>query len=205
MNKNNPWLTIWTSPRETIKKIVAKDPNQSIWILASIIGFGYLYDLAMELPGFVVLVLLPMAVLSPFLGMVLLNIEAWIYLKVGEWLKGRAKFQVVRAAGAWSSIPMIPLIPVIMGLELIPFIRDVSISSAAFLVSLYIALLTVLFVLIVWSIVIQIGTISQVQRFSICRATVNVMAALIMSTILWLIIRSIFMFFLIGSLRAFTG
>jgi hypothetical protein len=194
---NNPWLTIWTSPRETIKKIVAKDANQSIWILAVIVGFPSVLSLFMLfMPDASRGVsLITSAVLSPFVGMLLLNIYSWILLQTGKWLKGRADREDIRAALAWSYVPTIISLLLFIWIEpqYIQMLHEGrtilnwdNLPATAYLIS---------GVFGIWALVLEIGTISQVQKFSLWRSFGNIILGGLGILIFWLIIEFIFGFF----------
>jgi hypothetical protein len=193
MEKNSPWLSIWTTPRKTIKKIVANDPNQSIWGLASILGFLTFFHMAQLFFGkwdpFVLVV--SAAVVAPFLGFVLLKIYSWIYELTGKIFKGRGDREDIRAALGWSYVPLALTIPLWI---LSIFMFNILNHDSSMILLLF------LFVLAVWSFVIQVVTIAAVQKFSILQAIGNVILGYIGINIFWFIIA-----FLIGFFRAFTG
>jgi hypothetical protein len=193
---NSPWLTIWTAPRDTIREIVAKNPNQYIWIFAVIGGFpNALFSMMGLFPDLnpMARILISLA-LAPIIGMILLTINSWFYLQIGKIFKGKGDLLSVRAAIAWSYIPVILIIPVLIWIQPIfnDFIAGADSSAlmdkliAETLIWLIITWLACL-VFGVWGLVIQIAGLSVVQRFSIASAIGNFILANVAITFAWTI------------------
>lgn len=107
----NPFLTIWTRPRATIRQIVARDPKQYLLPLVFLSGVGDLLDQASihNLGAFFsVSFLVLAALLFGFLfGLFQLLISAFCVKFTGQMFNGRANQVALRAAIAWASIPAI--------------------------------------------------------------------------------------------------
>lgn len=124
-----PWIAIWMSPRETIKKIVSRDPTSQVIMLGALAGGLSLtnFFLAIALspaasasaPHSQLNAYLPILTLaSPFLGamigVLMLYINAFLIDWSGRALGGSGNAVTVRAAVAWSSVPIICLSAVML-------------------------------------------------------------------------------------------
>ncbi len=182
----NPWKTIWTEPRATIASIVAENPNRSLWCLAAIYGFSSLLNtfqsimlgINLRLPAIFLLAL----VLAPFWGYIAFSIWSWVVCFTGKWLKGTGSFQAVRAAYAWSCAPLIANIPLwfilaaIFGQQLFTnFSENYLLTDGQ--VTVLFAILIIRIAAAIWSIVIYLNALAQVQQFSILRSIGNVLIA----------------------------
>ena len=109
----NPWLEIWYRPRQTIRRIVAHNPNKYVWILAIVSGIGgLLIDYASISLGenpdqFYLLLSVRLLLWGVVWGVIGLQISAYASSKIGRWLGGNATLAAVRAAGIWSALPVI--------------------------------------------------------------------------------------------------
>lgn len=130
----SPWLTMWTRPRETIRRIIYYDPKRDVLILATLHGFVFalmlvLYpflsialasNMAYEVPEIQASELsgLPSisftalaigigicAIVGPIAGLINLYLYGWLLRVTGRWLGGTAYPVEVRAALAWSAVP----------------------------------------------------------------------------------------------------
>ncbi|MFN2272712.1 MAG: Yip1 family protein, partial [Anaerolineae bacterium] len=132
----SPWLTMWTNPRETIRRVVYYDPKRDVLLLAALQGFvsffgGMLYiflllvlisndyvgapgtwesDLS-NLPSMsftaLAIALGICATIGPISGLIGLYLYGWLFRVTGRWLGGNAYPIEVRAAIAWSAVPQI--------------------------------------------------------------------------------------------------
>lgn len=107
----NPWLSIWTQPRATIRAIVEVDPERYILILAALAGFGETLGRASSknfgdlFSPFSILMLT--VIIGGLGGIISLYISGAILSWVGGVFGGEASDKDVRAAIAWSSVPLI--------------------------------------------------------------------------------------------------
>jgi hypothetical protein len=171
----NPFVSIWTDPRTTIRRIVKRDPTEGVTLLVALFGIsnsldrGSLGDAADDLPLFVIL--LVAIVLGSLSGLASLWLPSHLMKFVGSWLlEGRASRAELKAAMAWGMVPrisvMILLIPMIMvfGKD---FFSDkffeVEPTSGQELLLIIHELLTV--ACICWSIIIASMAIAEVQGF----------------------------------------
>ena len=195
MLKTNPWLSIWTRPRETIRAIVSENANKGLWWLAAIYGFSSLlnsfqsFGLGASMGAFPIFLLA--LIFSPIWGYVLFAIWSAFVCWTGKWLKGRGDFQSVRAAYAWSCVPLVVsafLWFVMMGLFGVTLFLPgdhLLTNSAAFLL---LAILFAKVILAIWSLVIYLNALAEVQQFSILRSIGNVVIAGILIGVVFAIV-----------------
>jgi hypothetical protein len=198
----NPWITIWTKPRQTISHIIGQNPNRSLWALATIYGFCSLINMAqsmilgtaMNLWGILLLTL----ILAPFWGYINFSVWSWVVYLVGKCLKGSGRFVDVRAAYAWSSVPLAVNIPLwllmvaLFGHQLFLELPDSHLLPNSLVILLFFILI-VRMGLSVWSLVIYLNGLAEVQQFTILRAIVNVVLAGILLGIVMFILWNLFM------------
>ena len=177
----NPWFSIWTQPRATIQQIVDSDPGQSVLILAGISGFASTLDSVRDtglgdgIPWFYIVLIC--ALIGSLLGIVGLYVFSFLLHWTGKWLDGRASQPLIRAAGAWAQVPIIwglllwvPLIA-LFGQDLF---RSGSFGLESNPFSPYLPpILATLLVLEVWSFVLSLHCLAQVQGFSVWKALGN--------------------------------
>lgn len=197
MSEKSVWLSIWVRPRETIRRIVDQNPKRNLWLLAGIYGFSSLLNSFQSLSfgswmGIVPIFILAL-VFAPIWGYIVFAIWAYIVAFTGRWLKGLGDFQAVRAAYAWSCVPL--LIGDVFWIGMMVFLgssifmnppaEQVQPSGPAmFLLSLLLGKM----VLSVWSLVIYFNALAEVQQFSVWRAIANViLAGIIVGIILGII------------------
>ncbi len=107
--EGNPWLTIWTRPRGTIRRIVDADPAHGVIALGAISGFTGVLFLAYKIrlgdrlePGSILAFATVIGTTSGILRVYLVGaFLSW----TGSWLGGVATPREARAAFAWGSVP----------------------------------------------------------------------------------------------------
>ena len=193
----NPWISIWTSPRSTIARIVQENPNRGLWWLCAIYGFSGLLNFFQSMMlgdrlgiGAIFLLALVFSVLWGYVSFSIWSFVVWI---TGKMLKGRAEYKVVRSAFAWSCVPFV--INVILWVILAFMFGQLLFMNTtggyaftqgqvAFLFFMIIARIAVG----IWSLVIYINALAEVQQYSILRAIGNVvLAAILLGVVFWLI------------------
>ena len=107
---HRPWLSILFSPRSTIRAIIDSDPHRYVYVIVMIAGvfeflssaserdFGDSISLVVILAGSIVIA--PLAIIGWFING---SILGWS----GRLLGGKATSDEVRAALAWSNVPLI--------------------------------------------------------------------------------------------------
>lgn len=188
-----PWIAIWMSPRETIRKIVNRNPTHQVLMLGALSGglamLNFFLCAALNFnvlpPPARLVPYLPMLTLaSPFLGAALgvlaLYINAFLIDWSGRALGGAGNAVTVRAAVAWSSVPTICFSAVMLlillgsgtwnalGLSM-PDPNAVAEAAAAaknpFTVTRGVEAL-----ISIWSFTLMLNGVAEVHRFSIWRA-----------------------------------
>ncbi|WLR51567.1 Yip1 family protein [Bacillus tianshenii] len=171
-----PWLTIWTMPRITLRRIFNSNPTKGLIPLAALVGIGSILGQAsgreMTLSTLLALALF----FGPVVGVVLMYGGSWFTYLTGKWLHGQATQQELRAAYAWTSLPNIAAIPIAL--------TEISIFGTGGLVevnimqnALYLPFLLLEMVLLIWGIVLYVIGISEAQQFSIGKALLNIFIA----------------------------
>lgn len=185
----DPWLTLWTRPRETIRHLIDHRPGYGVLLLAALSGIssslgqssnrntGDQFGLGT--------ILLVAVVFGPLFGILLLYFAGWLVSVTGRWLGGDAPPAHVRTAIAWGSLPNVA------GLLLwIPAIalagRELFTSEAPELASH--PLLALLLVpvglgwitLAVWGLVATVQGLGEAHGFSAWRALGSLALALLL-------------------------
>ncbi len=184
----NPWLTIWTEPRATISRIVSHNANRSLWLLASIYGFSSLLNsfqtfvVGQQIGLFQIYFLA--AVLSPIWGYIGFSIWSFFISITGKLFKGAGTFKEVRAAYAWSCVPLVVnlvlwlILGAAFGRTLFMPIDETHPLTQTQVVLLFVVLVARL-VTMIWSLVIYVNTLSEVQKFSVLKSIGNMLVAVI--------------------------
>ncbi len=207
MERLNPWLSIWTKPRATIAQIVQEKPNRSLWVLAFIYGFCTLFSLfqsvalgnAVHPLGIVVLGL----IFAPLYGYVNFSVWSWVVFLTGKWFKGQGTFKTVRASYAWSCVPILFNIPlwllmvVLFGHQLFMNFPDAAQMSNSQVFLLFVILIAKV-TLAIWSLVIFLNALAEVQNYSMVRAIFNVFVAGIILGVLFFVFWSLLLYALGG-------
>lgn len=180
----NPWTAIWIKPQETIQKIVNFNSKHCFVFLASVYGFNMLMQVMQglslgqefSLTG----ILVAAVILAPFLGMLSITISAFLLQWTGKWIGGKGNFLSIRASVAWANVPNI--INILMWLILVGYFKkavftdtfgqtqfvgkEIYFATSIFLVQT---------VMSVWSFIILIKSLGQVQGFSAWKGLFNVL------------------------------
>lgn len=188
---SNPWLSMWFSPRATMGRIAAHDPEAMVFFLASIGGISGLVDHAAERHlgdqlGWPVIVLLAV-IFGPVTGVLGVYFSGWLLRLTGRWIGGRGTPEGVRAAIAWSNLPTLAVLLLRIP-EIALFGQDLFTRTApAISQSLGLRMILSGFVLAqgglaLWALVLLVLGLSAVHRFSAWRALGNLaLAGLVLS------------------------
>jgi hypothetical protein len=185
----NPWLSMWVHPRATIESRI-RIPRKYIWVLAWIYGFSSLLSLCQSFPevlhiGISAILLWTVILAAPW-GYVIFAFWSALVLLAGKIFKGQATFLSVRSAYAWSCVPLIANIPIWLILiifygNLLFFGLDqggqVSLPGPS-LVLLFL-LLSAKLVFSIWSLVVYLQALAEVQGYSMMRSIGTVVLAAI--------------------------
>jgi len=184
----NPWFSMWTRPRATIAQIVERDPTRHVLLLAAISGTAQTLDRAsmrsagdtVDLPTIFLLA----AVGGPVGGIIALYLGSLLLRWTGSWIGGNASAKHVRAAMAWSGVPiawaLLLWIPelAIFGKELFTTATP-RIDSSTGLLLLVLSFAAIEIAIGVWAFVVFLKSLGQVQGFSAWKALGNGLLALL--------------------------
>jgi len=186
----NPFITMWRRPRATIRAVVAIAPTYMVSSLASLAGIGQALDRASSLNlgarGGALGTLFVAMIAGPIGGMFALWIVGWIIEQVGRLLGGQASRNAVRAALAWSMVPLIWAlllwIPklLLFGDEI--FMSDMtSVDTNPFAAFALLVFVVLDVAAALWTFVLMGKSLSEVEGFSVWRA----LAALVLGWVLY--------------------
>jgi hypothetical protein len=171
-----PWISMWGHPRSTIRMLVQTDPKYGLFALPLIYGLENFLFFAnwwsLGLTHSVYSLLLAALMIIPPAALFWLYMGGWFLQMTGRWLGGRASAKQLRLSLAWSKIPSVASIFMWMILlsaqpDLV-FIQDGGGPS-----SLFINLITL--ILSIWSYLLLIQCLREVQKFSVGRSILNVL------------------------------
>jgi hypothetical protein len=185
-----PWVAIWMSPRETIMKIVNRDPTHQVIMLGALAGgltmlnffLGAALNFTPTPPPARLVPYLPILTLaSPFLGAAFgllgLYIGAFLMDWSGRALGGVGNAVTVRAAVAWSQVPQIcfsaAMLLILLGIgvwqAVIPSLPDPNAATGAAANQLTLTR-GVESIISIWSFILMLHCVGAVHRFSAWRA-----------------------------------
>ncbi|MCC6127913.1 MAG: YIP1 family protein, partial [Chlamydiae bacterium] len=110
MSRLKPWLSMWTAPRKTVRKLIETNPNYGVfWLSAAymlqlVLFCLNFWSLGFKAPHYVLI--FPSLLLSLALGFVWLFFYGWILHFTGHWFGEKAPTAHLRAALVWSKLPM---------------------------------------------------------------------------------------------------
>lgn len=191
----NPWVSMWNQPRSTIRAIVHSKPAYGVFYLAAVYAlqsfFFYANWWSLGLNAHYHLWMTLGVILSPIIGIVWLYFQGLIYSISGRLLKGAASPAHLRSAVAWSTIPY--SITLLMWLFLIfASAENVFIQDAGGPSSLFVNLIAM--IVGIWSLVLLIQSLREVQQFSVGRSILNVLLSCILSAIFYFLLISVFVY-----------
>lgn len=187
-NKKNPWLSIWVRPRSTIESIVEYNPKYRLWTLSALSGLPILLQFAQTFmlgKSSSTLSIFIIAVIFSFL-VGIINITVWsaLCLWTGKWIGGKSNFSHVRTAVAWSNVPHVVTVILWLGLIFVfkgelfsgGYVNDLIAWKGMFLAGTGLIQL----VCSIWSLVILINGLAQVQGFSGWKGILNVLLPILL-------------------------
>ncbi|MBX7245594.1 MAG: YIP1 family protein [Candidatus Sumerlaeaceae bacterium] len=170
----SPFRTIWTSPRETIRRIVANDPEFYVIFLTCLVGIQGSLDRASARSlgdKWPVPFIIGLACTAGPVGSLL---SLWLFSHLirwtGRWLGGTAIREHIRTAIAWGYVPVVFSLPLwipelaLFGSELFTEETPRLDSQPELLIS-FLAFCAVEVVLGLWALVLFCNTIAEVQGF----------------------------------------
>jgi len=194
--QGNPWLSIWTEPKRTIRSIVDTDSRFGFLILAFFYGLPLAFNSAQSFNLVSVIpfwaVVAASLIASFFLGMMGICVSAWLLQVVGRWMGGRGDFASVRAAVAWSNVPN--CVTVLMWGVLLSLFGS-SVFNRHFAETQFIGYQAgILFLVMlvesiasIWGFIILLNVLAEVHGFSLWKALLNVLIPFVaVVAIIWL-------------------
>ena len=200
----NPWFSMWLHPRRTIRQIVETNPERLVLSLAAIGGIAEaLTNMASDSKGdgmSLTAILLTSLIVGPLMGILGLWLGGILLRWTGGWIGGQANSRRIRATLAWSNVPLIwsllLWIPAILlfGTELFAKATPV-IDASAMLAGLYLTFSFAIGIVSIWSFVVFLHALGEVQGFSAWKSLLNSILAVlvvlvpllvIIGTMIWL-------------------
>lgn len=186
----SPFTSIWTRPRETVRHLVQTDPTRHVVQLAMAGGVAQSISQAMdagvgdtlELPAILALTFL----LGSLFGLAAVYVGSVLIEWTGRWLGGQGSRLQLRTAIAWSHVPWAAFL-FIAGLVFaligkLPFVSEEVMATlpvgAGDAVVLGIFAI-VMIVVAIWSFVILLKGVAEVQGFSAWKAWGNLLLCLL--------------------------
>ncbi len=175
----SPWLTIWLSPRRTIRRVIDGEAGATWWPVVALSALGQAIGaLAFDPDGSLAVsrsfMPVTIGIAQTIFGVV---VGPFLLAFVGGWLGGDADPSDIRHAIVWGNVPFavaavgwIPLALWFRGSLSDPN-ADIPLALVPFMLALGVAAL--------WSVVTQILALAEVQRFSVWRAIASVLILMI--------------------------
>jgi signal peptidase I len=187
-----PLISVWLSPRQTIDRILATRPQHLVLLLASL---GTISGFAAQILSFGLIdqllnwrVLLGLAVAGTVAGIVFLYLAALVFNWTGRLFGGRASMLELRALLAWSATPSIlGLIVVLVILVASKFFISESAVTPNGLSLLLKAITTICGL---WSFIVLLLMLSRVQQFGFWRTIAAYVLGLILPLAVAFLIRT---------------
>lgn len=174
MMELNPFLSVWTQPKETARQFIKNDKLGYTMILSCIAGIGtviaslqnsgFFQDLS---PAFLIFGILIAGIISGFLS---LGLNALLYTFIGKLYGGHGRMRDMAVAMGPTVIPHTILVPVIIfyalyyGKLFFAAPADFNLTSIPFGADMILLLLSL--IASIWSVVIASKTIGLVHGFS---------------------------------------
>lgn len=176
------FITIWTRPKQSIRKIVDLNPTYGIYLLSCIYGICYTFN-KFEKKSYgdqhsFWLLIVGAILIGMFTGILNIYLRGWLIGKTGKLLGGVGSVEAIRAAVSWGRIAYIPtLFFWIINFCLLgedSFKSVIPILETNGLVALGLLLImSVNNILLLWGRIISIFCIAEVQGFSFWKALLN--------------------------------
>lgn len=165
--------TIWTKPAQTILHMIRYYPGEYVWLLFYLGGVAKGIDRAiLKSAGDttpILMIIIAIAIIAAPLSMAVLNVYSMLLSRTGQWLKGTASHEECRMAIAWSLVPSIAsLLLLIPGFALFGTTLFTSEPSPYPTLSTIFMVLDLL--LSAWTVRTLAITVATVHQFSIGRA-----------------------------------
>lgn len=167
----NPWVSMWSHPRATIRYLFQTKPRYGVFLLAAVYTLQALFYFANYASfghsfSFATLFFGSLALAFP-LGILWLYLVGWILVWAGRLCGGKADSESMRLVAAWSRIPF--SLNIFMWVILFLTAPDTAfLQRPANVTLLFINFIAV--ILWTWSVVLRLQAIREIQGFSIARS-----------------------------------
>ncbi|MEM7313638.1 MAG: Yip1 family protein [Planctomycetota bacterium] len=184
--KLNPFFSMWTEPRATMRYILDTNPTRHVILISCVVGISRSMGRAVRQEdgelGLIATLVLTTAIGSVY-GIISLFLSAWLVGAIANALGGKANQVEMRAAMSWGSIIYCWMLPiVIIMLALVSTTDGLQGPYAIPLVFLTI----VMGVLSIWSIVVLSKAVGEANQFSAWRGFAAISIAFIVAMVLML-------------------
>ena len=170
----NPYLTIWTKPRMTIRAIIERGADKDFLRFVFLVGFGMMMVqlIGKKLEAFPMIgVALLIIIGIPVGGLIAIYSYGFTGWLGGRIFKGKASAADVRAAFWWSNMPIIFSGTIMAPLLLIKILYGgPQLESNSLYAFYFMASNLLLLSAAIWSLIIFIRTYQEVQGVSFWRA-----------------------------------
>lgn len=169
-----PFKTIWLSPRDTVRWIVAKNPELHVVLLVCLAGVGETLDRASvrnlgdQMP--IAAILGIACVFGPLGGLFSLWIGSHLIRISGTWIGGIGSREHIKTAIAWASVPAVFALPLwiaqilLIGSDMFTE-QTPRLDAQPMLLIPFLAIGLTELILGVWGFVLLCNTIAEVQGF----------------------------------------
>jgi hypothetical protein len=177
-----PWISMWIKPRQALRAIVTENLNRSFFVLSTLYGWVGAFQIgqgveALQAMPTLAIFLITLCV-APFIGAAFFTIASGAFWLTGKLLRGKATFKSLLLAVSWSHITSVVILST--WLILLFFFRDVIFCAKCVAITQgtprLFALIALSFVqnfFGVWTIVLLVAALAEVQRFSIGKGVLN--------------------------------
>jgi Yip1 domain len=173
-----PWRTIWFSPRRTMRELLASEVRPG-WTL--VVGLAALHGALAIMGGLAAKGALSFnaAAMPTIIGVLQVVfgvlVGPFFLAFSGGWFGGEADPEEIRQSLAWSCAPfavtVVCWIPVLLvGGAVAPVPGDAPSASMVVKALLLLAVTLVYFAALLWTFVLQVITLAEVQHFSVLRS-----------------------------------
>lgn len=185
----NPWTSIWTQPRATIRYLLESPERVHFWQLMIVGGVAYgmqqlfsqtefwLADALATEPtervGYFVGMVLGASLVGLVVWVIFIYLLAWLYAITGRWLRGVGTPRELRVALAYSYIPNIWLTPLYFIAVLLLAFGGLGVDLNPLIVGIGLLVLP----LSIWLLVIICKAIGEAHQFSAWRGFGTTMLA----------------------------
>lgn len=196
----NPWLKVFTSPREVAREYSLARPDYGFVCISAIYGLLTLFQCLQNISAgthYPLWIIMAFSIIFAIpAGYIALSISAWLLLWTGKLLGGKGNFSTIRSALAWSKIPEMVGI---LGWILLMMVYGANVFIPAFIQKTYnfnyftlpTGVIIFQIVFSIWGFIVFLQLLAEVQGFSAWLALINVILkaivlAVFATVILWL-------------------